>query len=357
LAFLLGKLGRQSERIEELKRGISTLAQGLQSTSKGQPDKAQSLEKAISGFKEQLCQAYVQAGRRQDVVSLVDAELKKKPVRSVQASRVSQVLQALGMGQAALEVGRLAEATEHMTPPNDPSSRQLARAILDGQLRQMGFLNELKDRLETRRTLGEELRAIEYTWLGTNIYQGEEAVAILSEGIKKHPDSVGLLSDYMQVLAKAGRKAEAWGAYEKARDLFFAKVARSELSASPGETPDQPEPLSPAGVAGPWYAFLLQEGKLDEFTRLENRLVETCSTTRSKPEELALPRASAEFATQRYEDAVKSFQICLREGLGNEIVIAGALARSLRALGRRQEAIPVYRRAIQLSDVDSGLLS
>jgi tetratricopeptide (TPR) repeat protein len=76
---------------------------------------------------------------------------------------------------------------------------------------------------------------------------------------------------------------------------------------------------------------------------------------------LLLPRATAEFGAGRYAAAAKSLEICLQEKLWNELaseaMITGALARSLRALGRRQDAIKWYRRAVQISGVEPALVS
>jgi serine/threonine protein kinase/Flp pilus assembly protein TadD len=355
LARLSGQLGRPTDRIRVLERAVAQLEEALVSANQALK---QSVEDRISGLKGDLGQAYVSAGRRKDALSFIDTELKKRPFRALNARSLIDLLTLLGMQQGALEVARLAEfTTQQDAPSHDRSSRQLARTIVDGQLRQLGLFKELRDRLETRRALGDQLRDMDYRWLGT-IYQGTEALAILGEGVKKYPDSVGLHSDYMQSLANAGRKEEAWRAYEEGRDLYFAKVAGRQAPVFPGDLPLKPESLlSPADVAGPWYSYLLQEERAEEFQRLENRLLEACATTRNRPEELAFPRASAEFATHKYAAAVKSLEICLKGKLGNEALVTGALARSLRALGRRQEAIDLYRRAVRLSDVDPGLLS
>ena len=100
----------------------------------------------------------------------------------------------------------------------------------------------------------------------------------------------------MQLLAKAGRKEEAWKAYEKGRDLYFAQLDRSEIPAMPvvSEAIELP-PLPPFAFALPWYTYLLKEGKDDEFRQLEVRLKKACGKTRTEPKELMLPRAFAEF--------------------------------------------------------------
>src|SRR5262245_14151205 len=115
------------------------------------------------------------------------------------------------MQQTALEVGRLAEFSALEDRSNSLGDRQVVRSLVDTQLRQMGLFKELRDRLEARRALGEEMGVTDYGWLGT-VYQGAESVAILREGVKNHPDSVDLHSRYMQLLAKTGRKEEAWHA-------------------------------------------------------------------------------------------------------------------------------------------------
>jgi tetratricopeptide (TPR) repeat protein len=159
----------------------------------------------------------------------------------------------------------------------------------------------------------------------------------------------------MQVLARAGRKEEAWQAYQKGRDSYFAQVTGTDAPVLPGDV--RGIPLSPAIVAEWWYSYLLQEDRVDEFERLETRLLKACPATLSKPEDLLPPRATAEFTTHKYDSAAKSLEICVQKKLGNETLLTGALARSLRALGRRKDAIESYRRAVQLSDVDPSLLS
>ena len=315
----------------------------------------------LSKLREDLGLAYVYAGRRQDALSLIDAELKKKPLSPARALWVVKLMSLLGMGQTALEVARLAEFTAEQDAPSiDRSSRQIARNIVDSQLRRLGLFKELRDRVETRRALGEPLRIAEYVWMGTIFYQGEEAVAILDEGVKKYPESVELLSDYMQLLSRVGRKEAAWNAYEKGRDLYFAQVDRNETPTSPGDGIKVP-PMSPTFVALPWYSYLLKEGKDDEFHRLEDRLREACAKTRTEPKSLLLPRAVAEFGARRYAAAAKSLEICLQERVWNDVaseaMITTDLARSLYETGQRQAAIKFYRRAVQISEADPGLLS
>jgi serine/threonine protein kinase/tetratricopeptide (TPR) repeat protein len=353
LASLLGEVGRQAEKVQVLERGITQLKKALATTNRAVKE---SVENSISELKGDLGQAYLQEGRRQDAVALIDSEVKKKPFKAFNARMVINLLRLLGMEQAALEAARLAEfTTEQDTISNDRSSRWLARGIVDGQLWRMGLFNELRDRLETRRATGEDLGVMEYRWFGTNIYQGAEAVAILSEGVKKYPDSMSLITDYMEVLSKAGRKDEAWKAYERARDLYFALVQRTETPAVPGDLDVVTEPLTVL-AARPWYLFLLQEGKDDEFRRLEARLRKACLQTKEDAKNLLIPRAFAEFGSGRYAAAVETLESCVKTKMSDALVNT-ALAKSLRALGRRQEAIKWYRSAVQMSGIDPGLLS
>jgi serine/threonine protein kinase/tetratricopeptide (TPR) repeat protein len=358
LARLLGQLGRPAERVEVLERAVAQLDKALASAGRAL---RQSAEEHLLGLKAQLGEAYVYAGRRQEAIALIDTELKKKPLTPSRARRLVDLLRVLGGEQAALEVGRLAEfAAAQEAASSDRLARQLSRTIVDTQLQRMGLYKELFDRLETRRALGEKMAADEYGWFV--FYQGAAAVAILGEGVEKYPDSVLLHSNYLQVLAKAGRKQEAWKAYETARDLYFDQV---DKNATPGlrvgGEPIQVPLLPPVIQAVPWYAFLLQAGKDDEFRRLEERLREVCPNTKTEAKALLLPRAMAEFGAGKYAAAAKSLEGCLQEKLWNELaseaMITGALARSLRALGRRQDAIKAYRRAVQISGVDPALLS
>src|SRR5262249_48034812 len=163
----------------------------------------------------------------------------------------------------------------------------------------------------------EELGVLEYRCLGTNIYQGAEATAILAEGANKHPESVSLRTDYMELLAKAGQREEAWKAYQMARDLYFAAVDRMKASELRRDANFLTEPLTVL-IARPWYVFLLREGKDDELRRLENRLREACSKTKEEPKNLVLVRAFADFGSGRHADAVASLEICFREKLWNE---------------------------------------
>jgi tetratricopeptide (TPR) repeat protein len=222
----------------------------------------------------------------------------------------------------------------------------------------MGLLKELFARLETRRALGEHLSEGEYGWFRS--YPGPEAVNILGEGVKKHPESVSLQTAYMELLAKAGRKEEAWRAYERARDLYFALVERSETPTLAGDGGYNTELLTVL-VARPWYIFILQEGKDDEFRRLEDRLREVCLKTKEDAKSLLVPRAFAEFGVGRYAAAVETLETCVKLKIWNDVVneamVTAALAKSLRAVGRRDDAIKSYRRAVEISGVDPGLLS
>jgi tetratricopeptide (TPR) repeat protein len=176
LAFLLGRVGRQAEQFRVLDQGMARLEKALASTDQARKE---SVEERLAELKGELAQAYLNAGRQNDVLSFVDAELKRRPVRTTRTRKMVELLNLLGMWQKALEVARLAEYTTLDVPSNDRAARQLARSIVDGQLRQTGLLNELKDRLEARRASGEELEVMDYRWLGTNIYQGAEAIVIL----------------------------------------------------------------------------------------------------------------------------------------------------------------------------------
>jgi serine/threonine protein kinase/Tfp pilus assembly protein PilF len=364
LARLQSQSGRQTDRLRVLESGIAQLTKWLEHTNAGQPPEAQSIRQGIFELEGDLCQAYNQTGRRKDAISVIETQLKKKPIMASQARTLMENLRLLGMGQAAIEVGRLAE----FTLLHDALSNDTVKAIcfsVDSQFSEMGLGRELRDRLETKRSLGEQLSDWDYSWLGS-LYQGKEAVAILREGIEKHPESFGLHSDYMQALFKVGQKDEAWNAYEKARDIYFVQMAkRGDRGLNLDNLPrDMREAIlreslrQPAIAAAPWYEYLVREEKVDELLRLEKRLQEVCFKTGiGKPGDMWLPRALAEFKAQKYALAVKSLEICIQTKLGNEALLTAHLARSLRALGRRKDAIESYRRAVQLSDVDPTLLS
>jgi serine/threonine protein kinase/Flp pilus assembly protein TadD len=353
LAFLLVRLKRQAESVEVLEHGIARLETTLAAVKEGPGAPTESLEHELAGLRELLGQGYLAGGKREDALRLLDAELKKRPLGFGRAQMLISLLNQLGMQQGALDVARLVEFTSHhQTPPAD--DLRAVRGMVDLQLQQMGLFNEHFERLETRRALGEELSAEDYGWYST--YGAPGALDIIGEGIRKHPGSVRLHADHMQLLARAGRREEAWKAYEKGRDLYFAQVDQNEAPELPIDLPQLPPP-APVAVALPWYTFLLQEGKDDEFHRLEQRLQALCVKAGTNADELMPPRATAEFATGRYGEAVKSLQACLDRKLGSEVLMRGALARSLRALARREDAIEEYRRAVRVSGIDPSLLS
>jgi hypothetical protein len=129
LARILGKQGRQAEQIQVLERGIGRLERGLESSNQAMKD---FVEDNISKLKADFIQAYMYAGRRQDALSLIDVELKKKPIKWLNAPRLVENLRLLGMGQAALEVARLAEYTAQVdAASSDLLSRKLARSGVD----------------------------------------------------------------------------------------------------------------------------------------------------------------------------------------------------------------------------------
>jgi len=357
-ASLVGRAGRQTERVQLLERGIAQLEKVRAVANQARKE---SVEEHIFRLKGELGRAFIQTGRRQDAVAFINAEMKKKPLRPTGASMLMDLMGLLGMQQDSLETARLAEfMAENDFPSNDRSSRQLARSLVDGQLQRMGQYKELFDRLETRRALRDELSAEAYGWF--IFYKGPDAASILGEGVKKHPDSFILHSHHMQLLAKAGRKEEAWKAYEKGRDLYFAQLDRSQIPVLPlASQAIEIPPLPPVALALPWYTFLLEERKEEEFCRLEDRLQKACLATKSNPRGLFLPRATAEFATRRFSAAAKSFRICVEEKLWNELaseaMVTGGLAKSLRLSGQRKDAVSIYKRAVQVSGVDPRLFS
>jgi serine/threonine protein kinase/tetratricopeptide (TPR) repeat protein len=350
LAYLLGRVGRRTESVQVLKLGIARLEKAQRAGHKGQ-----SRDDDESSLKELLGKSYIFDGRPKDAISLIESELTRRPLTFMRANFLVNLLNQLGLQQAALEVSNLAEFSIQQQDPTF-DTLQPVRSLVDNQLRQMGHFKELRDRLETRRALGEEMGPTDYRWLGV-VYQGTEALAILAEGVKKHPTSVELQSDHLQSLAQAGRKEEAWNAYETARDLYFV---RADTIGAPARG-HQDIPLPPTLVALPWYTFLLQAGKDDEFSRLDDHLRKVCTKMMTDPNHLLLPRAFAEFSARKYEAAARSLEGCLQLQLWNEIVsetmIVGALARSFRALGRRKDAIKSYRRAVGTSSLDPALLS
>jgi tetratricopeptide (TPR) repeat protein len=354
LAYLLG--GKQARRsaacIEVLQRGIARLAKALGS-SQGTRARKELLDLDHAGLIDLLGERYFFDGQRDKLLSLIDAESKNRPITTNRARVLIKLCNYLGMSAAGLEIGRLAEYSAI-------EDRLVARSLVDTQLQQMGQYKELFDRLETRRALGEELTEEEYGFFV--FHPGADGLAVIAEGVRKNPGSVLLRSQLMQMLSKAGQKQEAWEAYERARDLYFARIDKSELSARP--IPGEPlavPPLPPVVQALPWYTFLLQEGKDDEFQRLDQRLRDVCPKLGADAKSLMLPRASTEFATGRYAAAAESLETCLREKLWNEIaseaMLTGALARSHRALGHRKQAINWYRRAVEVSGGHAGLLA
>jgi serine/threonine protein kinase/predicted Zn-dependent protease len=352
LADLLGRSGRQNESAHVLERGIKELEQKSSHS-------VESLDSAVDRLKELLGERYIYDGKREKALALVNAESKRKPLTIFQTQMLMSLCNQLGMPETAMDIGRVAELTFAGNPsmPHPVSARQNARMLVDAQLQTVGRYGELFDRLEARRALGEEFSTTDY---GCYIfYEGPQALMMLEEGTKKYPDSVLLQSKYMQLLAKAGRKAEAWKAYERSRDLYFSQVDANQVPALPvvGDA-IQGAPMAPVLEALSWYTYLLQDGKDVEFNRLDERLRAVCPKMATEAKRLLLPRASAEFAAGRYAAATKSLEICLHDMLGNEAVLTGMLARSLRALNRRDEAIKCYRRAVQLSDgSDPTLLS
>jgi hypothetical protein len=149
-------LGRQAEEIQLLQRGIAQLEKELQRLSGDHMPNAQSVQDQIIELGGELGRAYLQSGRRQDALNLVNAELKEKPFGFVRARMVIFLLGLLGMRQEALEAGRLAEFTaelEHDTS-NDGSSRLMARKFVDGLLMERGLFKEFLGRLEARRASG-----------------------------------------------------------------------------------------------------------------------------------------------------------------------------------------------------------
>jgi tetratricopeptide (TPR) repeat protein len=171
----------------------------------------------------------------------------------------------------------------------------------------------------------------------------------------------------MRTLATGGRKDEAWKAYERGRDLYFAQVHGSSAPVLPfvhqEDIADRllAEPLSLLLLAELWYTYLLQERKDDEFHRLDQRLREVCSMTKLEANDLLSSRAGAEFDSGRNDEAVKSLEsflkIKLRNQVKNDAMIAKYVAESERALGEPQEAIKWYRRAVKISRADPSLLS
>jgi serine/threonine protein kinase/tetratricopeptide (TPR) repeat protein len=363
LASLLARLGRRVESAEVLERGIAR----FEKASKQQQRNGQSDDWQVTSLKVQLGHRYILDGRRQDAIALLNAEVKRKPIFDGRAGSLINLMHSLGMQGTALGAARAAEFAAQDSSSIGLSSLRNARALVDTELQRMGRSKELVDRIETKRALGEKLVVEDYRRLGA-YYQGTEAVAIVREGIDKHPRSVSLLSDYTTVLAKAGQKDAAWDAYEKGRDLYFSIVGKTESVASPlwlltdlqDDFRDR-ESLSPEFFARQWYTFLLQEMKDEEFHRLDQRLRGVCQKMGTDAKNLLLPRATAEYGTGRYTAAVKSLEACLREGRWNELaseaMLTGALARSHRALGHRQDAIAWFRRAMEVSGVHAGLLA
>ena len=173
LARLVG-----AERLKVLEQGIARLEKALVVTNQLQKE---AVEELIFTLKSDLGQAYLQVGLRQNAGSIINAELKRKPLRPTAARKVIDLMRLLGMEQEALVAARLAEfASGNYSPSNDRSSGQLARNLVDGQLQRMGLYKELFDRLETWRALGEELTETEYGWYF--FYQSPDAVSILGEG-------------------------------------------------------------------------------------------------------------------------------------------------------------------------------
>src|SRR5262249_13688501 len=154
-----------------------------------------------TSLKGLLAQSYILDGRRQDAISLVDTELKKKPILDGRAGSLINVLNQLGMRRTSLDVARLAEFAAQSSRQDGASSLRNARSLVDTELQRMGLSKELVDRIETKRAMGEKLTIKDYRRLGT-YYGRTEAMAIVREGIDTYPDSVSLYSDYMTLLAK-----------------------------------------------------------------------------------------------------------------------------------------------------------
>jgi serine/threonine protein kinase/tetratricopeptide (TPR) repeat protein len=360
LASLLGVTNRPAESVEVLEQGIARMEKCLLTINKDQNEcrrvNSEVLELFLGNMKEYLGQVYILSGRRADAISLIDSGLKTRPITYYRAYSLVKLLNRLGMHQKALQISRIAEFATHQHQSTE-SERRLARRLVNGQLREMDLSMELLDRLETMRASGQELVSEEYNWLA-NRAQGAKALSIIRDALKLYPESVELHIDYMTLLANAGQKEEAWKAYRTARDLYVSEIMNREIAVL--DVPKQ-SPSSVTRIARPWYTYLMHEARDDELPRLEEHLRDICVKTGQNPNVLRLPRGIAEYRSHRYADATRSLEICFHESLWNEDVsqarIAELLAKSHHALGHYQESIKWYRRAVQISRVDPGLLS
>lgn len=341
-ASFLERAGRNKEIIPLLDHAIARLEKYLPSSK----DPSHSIADGICYLKQLLCQQLIWSGRHQDALALIAGEQKTRPLRFAQSSMVVSLLNQLGRSQDALEEAQLAELSNR----DDKQLRSAARSLVDGQLSEMGRYRELVARIETRRAMGEDLAEVDYRILG-DLYSSQQALGILQEGLTKHPNSIQLEKSLMNVFARAGRKDEAWRAYQTSRDLFFAEIEARASGVSGKVAP------WPGQEAISWFTFLLEQGKFQEMEKLEERLGDACIKTNHNPNDLVLARASAEFATGRYAEAVKSLKACLELKQGTPASVVSSLAQSYHALNQRKEALKWYRQAVELNGYDPRLLS
>lgn len=355
-ALFLEKLGRNQEMILLLERAIERIEKVHAANSQSAKGIARAFPD-VGFLKDLLGQQYIYAGRRQDVLSLIDAELKIKPLTVDRAVMVTSLLQLLGMKEQALDVARNAEYAEYAVSDNK-LRRKAASNTVEGQLQSAGRYKELVDRIETRRAFGDSLSEVDYTVLGLR-YMPNQALEILKEAIARHPRSYKIQTEYMTLLAKQGSKADARKAYKAARDLFFETVASSSNPAPPSLEGNQFQSRHPwpSVDAMPWFSYLVEEGSLEELSDLEGRLQEASIKLGRNPDELLLARAKAEVNSGRYSDAVKSLRACLKLKQGNEAWVVPMLAHSLLSLDKRQEGLQWLRQAVELTDFDARNVS
>src|SRR5207253_1188160 len=114
-----------------------------------------SLDFRLADLVDLLGSRYFFDGQRDKALSLIDAEKKKLPLTPDRARVLTKLCNYLGNPAVGLEIVRLTESSSQ-------EDRPVARVLVDTQLQQMALYNELFDRLESRRALGEVLSAEEY---------------------------------------------------------------------------------------------------------------------------------------------------------------------------------------------------
>ena len=353
----------------------------------------------------------VRLGRFNEAIALLSAGIAKRPSRELDTFELERML-----GTVLIQTGKIAEArkagrrgtwtaslhtgaSKRPGPVAKPAAQNREALLVARSAELSQYIKgemtgvdatlmaadpmEYAERLKTRRAMGSALSEPCYLNLANSSKDERESIAIIEEGIKHYPKAFDLRANLAMLLLRKGKKNLAKSEYERAISLFDEDAQKAVADCKnpigtglKGEAFDRSLRFSgfPFSFVGACFTYLAEDGRDSAISKLQERILRAPVPLRKVQQEQApslhsldlsafdrqmlfVARVSAEMQAGRFSEALATIRK-LEEttSVREDPMLLSTMARCLRQVGRDEESIDCYRRAMKPNSLEPGLV-